>query len=443
MSHVFHRHCHTKLPHVSHGAGAYLYDTEGKQYLDGCGGAAVSNLGHSHPAIKEAIKHQLDTIPYAHTGFFTSDVCEELATLISDLAPVSLNHVYFVSGGSEAVESALKMARQYFVEKGQTDKSQFIARRQSYHGNTLGALSVGGNEWRREPFRPLLNNVHHISPCYAYRDQTREETEHDYSIRVANELEATILDVGPENIMAFVAEPVVGATSGAVPATDGYFKRIRQICDKYDVLLILDEVMCGVGRTGTFFAFEQDDIIPDLVTMAKGLGAGYQPIGAVVASDEIYDTIANGSGFFQHGHTFMGHPMACASALATIKTIINDKLLAKVSDLGIRLKQKLEDALLPLPYVGDIRGRGLFLAIELVANKEDKSPLTVSTQANKAIKQAAMKNGLMCYPMAGTIDGKHGHHILIAPPFIIEDTQLDELVDKLKLSLQEASSTWN
>lgn len=443
MSHVFHRHCHTKLPLVSHGIGVYLYDTEGKQYLDGCGGAAVSNLGHSHPAIKDAIKHQLDTIPYAHTGFFTSEVCEELATLISDLAPAPLNHVYFVSGGSEAVESALKMARQYFVEKGQTDKSQFIARRQSYHGNTLGALSVGGNEWRREPFRPLLNNAHHISPCYAYRDQAREETEHDYSIRVANELETTILEVGPENIMAFVAEPVVGATSGAVPATDGYFKRIRQICDKYDVLLILDEVMCGVGRTGTFFAFEQDNIIPDLVTMAKGLGAGYQPIGAVVASDEIYDTIANGSGFFQHGHTFMGHPMACASALATIKTIINDQLLAKVSDLGIKLKQKLEDALLPLPYVGDIRGRGLFLAIELVANKEDKSPLAVSTQANKTIKQAAMKNGLMCYPMAGTIDGKHGHHILIAPPFIIEDTQLDELVDKLKLSLQEAASTWS
>ncbi|UGA56116.1 aspartate aminotransferase family protein [Vibrio sp. VB16] len=443
MSHVFHRHCHTNLPHVSHGVGVYLYDNEGKQYLDGCGGAAVSNLGHSHPAIKEAIKHQLDTIPYAHTGFFTSDVCEELATLISDLAPASLNHVYFVSGGSEAVESALKMARQYFVEKGQTDKSQFIARRQSYHGNTLGALSVGGNEWRREPFRPLLNNAHHISPCYAYRDQAREETELDYSIRVANKLETTILEVGPENIMAFVAEPVVGATAGAVPATDGYFKRIRQICDKYDVLLILDEVMCGAGRTGTFFAFEQDDIIPDLVTMAKGLGAGYQPIGAVVASDEIYDTIANGSGFFQHGHTFMGHPMACASALATIKTIINDQLLAKVTDLGSKLKQKLEDALLPLPYVGDIRGRGLFLAIELVANKEDKSPLAVSTQANKTIKQAAMKNGLMCYPMAGTIDGKRGHHILIAPPFIIEETQLDELVDKLKLSLQEASSTWS
>lgn len=443
MSHVFHRHCHGKLPSISAGEGVYLYDIEGKQYLDGCGGAAVSNLGHNHQAVKEAIKSQLDTIPYAHTGFFTSEVCEELACLISDIAPDPLNHVYFVSGGSEAVESALKMARQYFVEKGQTEKSQFIARRQSYHGNTLGALSVGGNEWRREPFKPLLNSIHHISPCYAYRDQTPDETEHDYSLRIANELESKILEVGAENIMAFVAEPVVGATSGAVPATTGYFKRIRQICDKYDVLLILDEVMCGVGRTGTFFAFEQDQIVPDLVTMAKGLGAGYQPIGAVVASEDIYNTIANGSGFFQHGHTFMGHPMACAAALATIKTIINNELLDKVSILGKQLKDKLEMALMPLPYVGDIRGRGLFLGVELVANKDDKEPLPVSSQAHKLIKQAAMKNGLMCYPMAGTIDGKRGHHILIAPAFIIEESQLDEIVYKLKKSIQESASAWS
>lgn len=443
MSNVFHRHCHGKLPSISNGDGIYLYDTEGKQYLDGCGGAAVSNLGHNHQAVKAAMKSQLDAIPYAHTGFFTSEVCEELARVICDIAPEPLNHIYFVSGGSEAVESALKMARQYFVEKGQTSKNQFIARRQSYHGNTLGALSVGGNEWRREPFRPLLNDVHHINPCYAYRDQASNETEQDYSLRVANELESKILEIGAENIMAFVAEPVVGATSGAVPATNGYFKRVRQICDKYDVLLILDEVMCGIGRTGTFFAFEQDQIIPDLVTMAKGLGAGYQPIGAVVASDDIYDTIANGSGFFQHGHTFMGHPMACAAALATIKTIINDQLLDKVSNLGSQLREKLEQALLPLPYVGDIRGRGLFLAIELVANKNEKKPLPVSSQAHKIIKQTAMKNGLMCYPMAGTIDGINGHHILIAPPFIIEESQLDELVDKLKRSILEAASAWS
>ena len=442
MTHVFHRHCHAKLPSIASGEGVYLFDTEGKQYLDGCGGAAVSNLGHNHTAVKDAIKQQLDAIPFAHTGFFTNQVSEDLATLLTDLAPDPLNHVYFVSGGSEAVESALKMARQYFVEIGKPQKTQFIARRQSYHGNTLGALAVGGNEWRKEPFRPLLSSVHHISPCYAYRDQGDNEAELDYSMRVANELETKILEVGADNVMAFVAEPVVGATTGAVPATEGYFKRIREICDQYDVLLILDEVMCGIGRTGTFYAFEQDKIIPDLVTIAKGLGAGYQPIGAVVASSKIYDAIANGSGFFQHGHTFMAHPMACASALATINTILNEHLLDKVTEQGEKLKNKLEVALQPLPYVGDIRGRGLFLGVELVADKLTKTPLASSTEANKKVKNIAMQHGLMCYPMAGTIDGKQGHHILIAPPFIINDEQLDELVTKLTSALIEAAKAW-
>lgn len=442
MTHVFHRHCHAKLPSIASGEGVYLFDTEGKRYLDGCGGAAVSNLGHNHTAVKDAIKQQLDAIPFAHTGFFTNQASEDLATLLTDLAPDPLNHVYFVSGGSEAVESALKMARQYFVEIGKPQKTQFIARRQSYHGNTLGALAVGGNEWRKEPFRPLLSSVHHISPCYAYRDQGDNETELDYSMRVANELETKILEVGADNVMAFVAEPVVGATTGAVPATEGYFKRIREICDQYDVLLILDEVMCGIGRTGTFYAFEQDKIIPDLVTIAKGLGAGYQPIGAVVASSKIYDAIANGSGFFQHGHTFMAHPMACASALATINTILNEHLLDKVTEQGEKLKNKLEVALQPLPYVGDIRGRGLFLGVELVADKLTKMPLASSTEANKKVKNIAMQHGLMCYPMAGTIDGKQGHHILIAPPFIINDEQLDELVSKLTSALIEAAKVW-
>jgi adenosylmethionine-8-amino-7-oxononanoate aminotransferase len=443
MTHVFHRHCHTKLPTVSSGDGIYLFDTEGKKYLDGCGGAAVSNLGHSHPVVKEAIKNQIDAIPFAHTGFFTNKNCEELATLLTDLAPDPLNHVYFVSGGSEAVESALKMARQYFVESGKPEKTQFIARRQSYHGNTLGALAVGGNEWRKEQFKPLLSSVQHISPCYAYRDQKENETELEYSYRVADELETKIREIGAENVMAFVAEPVVGATAGALPATLGYFKRIREICDKYNVLLILDEVMCGIGRTGTFYAFEQDLVVPDLVTVAKGLGAGYQPIGAVVASSKIYDAIANGSGFFQHGHTFIAHPVACASALATIKTILNDDLLKKVTEQGKKLHKKLETALQPLDYIGDIRGRGLFLGIELVADKLTKLPLPNSTEAHKKIKSIAMENGLMCYPMPGTINGKDGHHILIAPPFIIDDEQLDELVYKLKTSLIQASKAWS
>lgn len=442
MTHVLHRHCHSSLPVVERGEGAYLYDTTGKQYLDGCGGAAVSNLGHNHSRVKQAVMSQLEAVPFAHTGFFTSRPSEQLADLLCQLAPDPLNHVYFVSGGSEAVESALKMARQYFVETGRPERSQFIARRQSYHGNTLGALSVGGNQWRRDKFEPLLSAAHHVSPCYPYRDQKPEETEVEYSERLAQELEEKILEIGPDNLMAFVAEPVVGATAGALTATANYFGLVRQICDKYGILLILDEVMCGIGRTGTFYAFEQEKVVPDLVTVAKGLGAGYQPIGAVVASSRIYEAISNGSGFFQHGHTFMAHPMACAAALATVKTIVEDKLLDNVQAQGQKLISKLEKEIGHLPYVGDIRGKGLFIGIELVANRQTREPLATSSMAHKRIKEKAMANGLMCYPMAGTIDGVSGHHILLAPPFIISDDQISELVIKLRDSLKASAEDW-
>ncbi|MGR5177374.1 aspartate aminotransferase family protein [Vibrio mediterranei] len=442
MSHVFHRNCSAQLPTVSRGEGVYLIDSEGKHYLDGCGGAAVSNLGHDHPNVKAAIKSQLEAIPYAHTGFFTSEVGENLATKLVSLSPEPMKHVYFTSGGSEAVEAALKMARQYFVERGLQCKTQFIARRQSYHGNTLGALAVGGNEWRREPFRPLLSAAHHIAPCYAYRDQRSDESEDQYSLRVANELETKIRELGPENVMAFIAEPVVGATAGAVPATKGYLSRIRDICDRYDVLLILDEVMCGVGRTGTFFAFEQDQITPDIVTIAKGLGAGYQSIAATIAHEKIYDQIAKGSGFFQHGHTFMRHPVACAAALATIETIIEDNLLQNVRNMGALLEYTLREQLADFTFVGDIRGRGLFLGIELVSDPESKAPLPAASNAHQWIKRIAMDNGLMCYPMSGTIDGRQGHHILLAPPFIITESEVIELVSRLKATLRKASEKW-
>ncbi|MDK9771032.1 aspartate aminotransferase family protein [Vibrio sp. B181a] len=442
MSYVFHRHCHAKLPTIARGEGVYLFDNQGNQYLDACGGAAVSNLGHSHQAVKQAMLDQIEKVSFAHTGFFTSEASEQLAELICQQMPSQFNHVYLVSGGSEAVESALKMARQYFVECGKPEKKRFIARQQSYHGNTLGALAVGGNEWRREPFKPILHPSHHIAPCYAYRHQREDESELDYSLRAANELEAKILELGADNVMAFVAEPIVGATAGAVPATQGYFKRIREICDRYDVLLIMDEVMCGVGRSGSFFAFEQEQAFPDLVCMAKGLGAGYQPIGSVVANDRVYQAIASGSGFFQHGHTFMAHPVACAAAVATIQTIGDQKLLQAVNQQGAMLKRELESALSDFPYVGDIRGKGLFLGIELVAEKLSKTPLSNSTLADKNIKQQAMANGLMCYPMGGTIDGVNGHHILLAPPFIIERSHIDELVEKLTRTLREVSQKW-
>jgi adenosylmethionine-8-amino-7-oxononanoate aminotransferase len=439
---VFHRHCHSKLPTVVRGEGVYLFDQQGRRYLDACGGAAVSNLGHNHQHVKRGIAQQLEAIPFAHSHFFTTDSCELLAKKLTHLAPDPLNHVYFVSGGSEAVESALKMARQYFVEKGELSRTEFIARKQSYHGNTLGALAVGGNQWRRSQYEPLLTSAHHVSACYPYRDKHPSESDRAYSQRLADELEQKILQIGPDKVMAFVAEPVVGATAGALTATADYFRLVRKVCDQYGILLIFDEVMCGVGRTGTFFAFEQEQTVPDLVTLAKGLGAGYQPIGAVLASDTVYDTIASGSGFFQHGHTFMGHPMACAAGLATLEAIEQEQLLLNVKRQGQYLKQLLEEKLSPFAYIGDIRGKGLFIGIELVSNKQTKQPLPIESQAHKIIQTKAMELGLMCYPMSGTIDGVNGHHILLAPPFIINDDQIVELVDKLVQTLNVCSKQW-
>ncbi|MGB0943570.1 MAG: aspartate aminotransferase family protein [Marinomonas sp.] len=435
MNHIFQRHCHANLPVAARGEGVYIFDQMGKSYLDASGGAAVSCLGHSHPAVKAALHEQIDQLAYAHTGFFTTEAAQNLADKLVASAPGKLEHVYFVSGGSEAVESALKLARQYFVEKGELQRSRFISRKQSYHGNTLGALSVGGNALRREPFSPLLMPVEHISACFAYHGQTASETAFEYGQRMANELEERLLEVGPETVIAFIAEPVVGATAGAVVAEEGYFKRIREICDKYGVLLILDEVMCGMGRTGTLFAHEQEGIEADMVTIAKGLGAGYQPIGAMMASSEIHNTISNGSGFFQHGHTYMGHATAVAGSLAVLNAIEQDALLPRVRVAGDLLQAKLEKRFENHAFIGDIRGRGLFRAIEIMADKEKKIPFAASTKLHAKIKAQAMELGLMCYPMPGTIDGQEGHHVLLAPPFIISDDQLDELTDKLYFSI--------
>lgn len=435
MSNVFHRALKTKYPTAVSGDGAYILDADGKQYLDACGGAAVSCLGHSNPDVSKAIKDQLDDIAFAHSGFFTNQPMEELADFLVERAPKNLDKVYFVSGGSEAVEAALKIARQYFVERGETSKARFISRRQSYHGNTLGALSAGGNEWRKEPYKPLLMPVKLISPCYAYRDRQETESEFDFGQRVANELEAAILEAGAENICAFICEPVVGATLGAVPAVPGYFKRIREICDTHDVLLILDEVMCGMGRTGSLFAIDQEDISPDILVTAKGLGAGYQPIGAMMVSKSIYETILEGSGFFQHGHTYMGHPLACAASLAVQKYITKHKLLENVVTRGAELADALRSEFGQHPYIGDIRGRGLFQGLEIVQDRITKDPFDPALKIHSKIKSAAMDAGLMCYPMGGTVDGRQGDHILIAPPFILTSDQVGEIVGKLKRAL--------
>lgn len=432
MSHVFPRHSKASPPVVSHGEGPYIVDSNGKRYLDACGGAAVSCLGHSDPEVTNAIRGQIDSIAYAHTGFFTSPPAEALADKLIELAPGSLDRVYFVSGGSEAVEAALKLARQYFIEVGQPQRKHVIARWQSYHGNTLGALAAGGNRWRRAQFEPLLVEMSHIDPCYAYRGQEDGESDFDFGQRVANQLETEIQRLGEDSVAAFVAEPVVGATLGAVPAVEGYFKRIREICDRYGVLLILDEVMCGMGRTGTLFACDQDGIAPDILCIAKGLGAGYQPIGAMLCSAAIYDAIVQGSGLFQHGHTYIGHPTACAAGTAVVKRLVDDGLVERVTPLGEGLQARLEARFGQHPNIGDIRGRGLFRGLELVKDRESKTPFDPTLKLHAKVKKAAMDEGLMCYPMGGTVDGQNGDHVLLAPPFILEDAQLDEITDKLE-----------
>ncbi|QFT85760.1 Adenosylmethionine-8-amino-7-oxononanoate aminotransferase [Halomonas sp. THAF12] len=435
MSHVFHRHLSHSYPTAVGGDGAYLIDAEGRRYLDACGGAAVSCLGHSDAEVIDAVREQVGQLAYAHSSFFTTEPMEALADFLVERAPAGLSSVYFVSGGSEAVEAALKLARQYFIERGEPQRRHLIARRQSYHGNTLGALATGGNAWRRRQFEPLLVEVSHVSPCYAYRDQAAGETPEAYGERLAQELEGEIQRLGPENVMAFVAEPVVGATLGAVPAVPGYFKRVREICDRHGILLILDEVMCGMGRTGSLFAAEQEGVAPDLVTIAKGLGAGYQPIGATLVGERIRSAIAEGSGFFQHGHTYIGHATACAAALAVQRAIESRDLLPRVRQLGDGLQRRLEDRFGDHPHVGDIRGRGLFRGLELVAARDTKTPFDPERKLHAAVKRAAMDEGLMCYPMGGTLDGRRGDHILLAPPFILEDGQLDEIVDKLDAAL--------
>jgi adenosylmethionine-8-amino-7-oxononanoate aminotransferase len=438
MTHILHRAANAVMPVAVGGKGIELFDQNGKSYIDASGGAAVSCLGHGHPDVLAALHKQLDALAYAHTGFFTTEIAERLADRLVEDAPQGIDHVYLVSGGSEAIEAAIKMARQYFVEKGESQRRHIIARRQSYHGNTLGALATGGNEWRRAQFRPLLIETHHINPCYAYRLQEARESDADYAARSAQALEDKILELGPDQVIAFVAETVVGATLGAVPPVADYFKRIRSICDRYGVLLILDEVMCGMGRTGTLHACEQDGISPDLMAIAKGLGGGYQPVGAVLLSGQIFDAFSKGSGFFQHGHTYMGHPMAAAASLAVQEVIRRDNLLNNVVAMGGHLQRRMEERFANHHHVGDIRGRGLFRAVELVADRDTKQPFASRSKLHAQVKREAMTRGLMVYPMGGNIDGVNGDHVLLAPPFIVNEGQVDVIVGRLGEAIDAA-----
>ena len=438
MSHVFPR-FKDAPPVAVRGEGCYLYDADGRAWLDGSGGAAVSCLGHGDKEVIAAITRQANEMAFAHSRFFTSAAAEELADMLIANAPGKLERVYFVSGGSEAIEAAIKLARQYFVEIGQEQRCKLIARRQSYHGATLGAMAASGPGERRDGFAPLLPlSVSHIAPCYEYGERGEGENAADYAQRAADALEAEILRLGPQTVMAFVAETVAGAGLGAVTAGEGYFKRIREICDKYGVLLILDEVMCGCGRTGHLFACEAEGVAPDILCMAKGLGGGYQPIGAMLCTGEMYDAVRQGSGAFRHGHTYLAHPVAAAAARAVVGKILREGLVARVGVMGGVLRDVLQRRFGQHPHVGDIRGRGLFMGLELVEERGSKRPFAPQRRLAARIKDAAFDEGLICYPMGGTRDGYRGDHVLLAPPFIISEAQIEELSGKLQRAIDRA-----
>jgi adenosylmethionine-8-amino-7-oxononanoate aminotransferase len=432
MSRILHRSLRKEPMLAVSGKGLLVRGTEGPPVIDASGGAAVACIGHGDERVVRAITEQARQIAYAHTVFFTCEAAEELADLLVGDSPGGLTHAYFVSSGSEAMEAALKLARQYFLEIGQPRRSRFIARRQSYHGNTLGALGLGGNMARREPYEPILAGCFsHVSPCFAYRFQGEGESDADYVARLAAELEAEFQRLGPDTVAAFVAEPIVGATAGCVTALPGYFPAMRAVCDRHGALLILDEVMCGMGRSGTLHAWEQEGVSPDIQTIAKGLGGGYQPIGAILAQGRIVKALTEGSGAFKHGHTYQAHPVACAAALAVQRIIREDDLLSNVQAMGARLEAGLQERFGNHAHVGDIRGRGLFRALEFVEDRASRRSFDPARKVNEAVKDAAMAAGVMIYPMGGTIDGRTGDHVIIAPPYTARPEEIDRIVELL------------
>jgi adenosylmethionine-8-amino-7-oxononanoate aminotransferase len=428
---VFYRSPGHTYPVGVRGEGVYLFDSTGKKYLDGSGGAAVSCLGYGNTTVVDAIREQVSSLAFAHTAFFTNEPQETLAAGLAARFGEAGAKVYCTAGGSEANETAIKLAKQYWMAKGQPSKSVFISRNQSYHGNTLGALSLSGSPGRRAIYQSIIGDWPKIDPCYAYRLQRENESAEEYGARAANELEQAIVAAGAENVAAFFAETVSGATLGAVTAAPGYFGRIREICDRYDVLLVLDEVMSGSGRTGSYFAFEQEGIRPDIVTLAKSLGGGYQPLGATVCRDFLHAAIVEAYGAFAHGHTYVGHATACAAGVAVQSVLDRENLLANVVTRGRQLRQLLRATFEQHPYVGDVRGRGLFVGIELVREKAAKLPPPAEMGLPAWLKNRAMEEGLICYPGGGTVDGRNGVHILLAPPFIYTEANVEELVAKL------------
>ena len=440
MSSILHRTLELTPPTAVGGEGNYLIDDAGKRYLDACGGAAVSCLGHDNARVREALKAELDNIAFAHSGFFTNQPAEELAQFLIDRAPkgTGLGRIMYLGSGSEAMEAALKLARQYHLERGEPKRSNIIARAPSYHGNTLGALATGGHAGRREPFQPLLMNVSHIDAAYEYRMRREGEAGADFALRMANLLEEEIQRLGAETVMAFVAEPVVGASLGTQPAPMGYFKRIREICDTYGILFIADEVMCGMGRTGSLFALEQEGIAADITTLAKGLGAGYQPIAAVMAAENVIRIIKDGSGTLWNGHTYMSHAIATAGALAVQQVIEEENLLSNVRMRGEQLREGLQTRLGQNPHVGDIRGRGLFWTAELVEDSATKKPFDATLGLAPKIQKIALDLGLMCYPSQGCADGTQGDHVLLAPAYTSTREEIEAICDLITQAIETA-----
>ncbi|TDR88047.1 aspartate aminotransferase family protein [Enterovirga rhinocerotis] len=429
-----------EVPDVALSAsGIRIRSADGREVIDGSGGAAVACLGHAHPAVLEAIRRQIEKVCYVHTGFYVGEPVEALAEHLVGHEPGGLTHAYFVSSGSEGVETAIKLARQYALETGQPQREHVIGRRQSYHGNTLGALGAGGNLVRRPPYAPILPQASsHVSPCYPYREQRAGEDDAAYVKRLADELEAEFQRIGPNRVMAFIAEPVVGATLGCQAALPGYFKAVREICDRHGALLILDEVMCGLGRTGTLHAWEQEGVAPDIQVIAKGLGGGYQPIGGILAAGRVVEAIRAGSGIHRHGHTYAAHPVACAAALAVQQVIHEENLVEQVAIRGRQLETALKRRLGQHPNVGDIRGRGLFWAMELVEDRETKTPFAPELGMNGRVKLATYARGLACYPVGGTIDGVRGDHVLLAPPYITTEDEIETIADLMAAGIDDA-----
>jgi adenosylmethionine-8-amino-7-oxononanoate aminotransferase len=439
QSKVFHRRSNRTMPMAVGGEGVYLIGANGKRYLDAsAGGAGINTLGYSHPKVIDAMQRQLETLPFIHGALFTTEPLEELAALLVDQAPAGLDRAFFVSGGTEGIEIALLLARQYAVESGQPDRRLIISRRNSYHGSSFTSFGVGDAAARRAPFDPMLSQSAKISPSYPYRHQRINESDDQYVARIADELDAAIIQAGPGNTLAFIAETVGGSTSGALPTLPGYFQRIRQICDRHGVLLILDEVFSGMGRIGSLYGCSMFDVVPDILVVAKGLAAGYSPAGAVLASKAIHDTIAQGSGTFKAGFTNSGHTATCAAALATQRALIEENILDNVQRQGARLRSALQDRFGNHRFVGDIRGHGLAQAIEIVADRSSKSPFDPRLGLSAKIAEECLKRELICLPAGGTIDGRQGEHVMIAPPLIIEDHQVDAIVSRLGDALDAA-----